>query len=96
VRIERFLHKGLKKLYLEDNTKGLPSDAVDKLRKMLAFLQDMNEESELETIPIWKAHRLTGTRKGVWSLHVTKNWRLTFWIDRASSEVRDVNLEDYH
>jgi proteic killer suppression protein len=96
VRIERFLHKGLKKLYLEDSTKGLPSDAVDKLRKMLAFLQDMNDERELETILIWKAHRLTGTRKGVWSLHVTKNWRLTFWIDRASSEIRDVNLEDYH
>jgi proteic killer suppression protein len=96
VRIERFLHKGLKKLYFDDSTKGLPAEAVDKLRKMLAFLQAMNEEDELEAIPIWKAHRLTGNRKGVWSLHVSKNWRLTFWIDRRSKEIRDVNLEDYH
>jgi proteic killer suppression protein len=58
--------------------------------------QDMNDENELETIPVWKAHRLTGNRKGVWSLHVTKNWRLTFWIDRVGGEVRDVDLEDYH
>jgi proteic killer suppression protein len=96
VRLERFLHKGLKKLYLEDSAKGLPADSVDKLRNMLAFLQDMNEESELESIAVWKAHRLTGGRKGVWSLHVTKNWRLTFWIDREAKEIRDVSLEDYH
>jgi proteic killer suppression protein len=96
VRLERFLQKGLKKLYLEDSAKGLPADSVDKLRNMLAFLQDMNEESELESIAVWKAHRLTGGRKGVWSLHVTKNWRLTFWIDREAKEIRDVNLEDYH
>lgn len=96
MRIERFIHKGLKKLYLEDSAKGVPAEAIDKLRKMLAFLQEMNNENELGTIPVWKAHRLTGDRKGVWSLHVTKNWRLTFWIDGAANEVRDVNLEDYH
>jgi proteic killer suppression protein len=56
----------------------------------------MDDENELGTIPVWKAHRLTGDRKGVWSLHVTKNWRLTFWIDRPTGEVRDVDLEDYH
>jgi proteic killer suppression protein len=38
----------------------LPADSVDKLRKMLAFLQEMNKENELEAIPVWKAHRLTG------------------------------------
>ena len=96
VRIERFVHKGLKKLYLEDSAKSVPADAVDKLRKMLAFLEQMGDEEELEAIPVWKAHRLTGNRKGVWSLHVTKNWRLTFWIDHGAKEVRDVNLEDYH
>ena len=96
MRIEGFVHKGLKKLYLEDSAKSVPAGAVDKLRKMLAFLEQMGDEEELEAIPVWKAHRLTGNRKGVWSLHVTKNWRLTFWIDHSSKEVRDVNLEDYH
>lgn len=96
MRIEHFLHKGLKKLYLEDSAKGLPAEAVDKLRKMLAFLEEMNGEDELEAIPVWKAHRLTGNRKGVLSLHVSRNWRLTFSIDRGSKEIRDVNLEDYH
>jgi proteic killer suppression protein len=68
---------------------------VDKLRKMLAFLQDTQNTNELRTIPVWKAHQLTGNRKGIWSLHVTRNWRLTFWID-DENEINDLNLEDYH
>jgi len=38
VKIRNFAHKGLKRLYAEDSTKGVPPDTVDKLRKMLAFL----------------------------------------------------------
>jgi plasmid maintenance system killer protein len=44
--------------------------------------------------PLWKAHQLTGDRKGVWSLHVTRNWRLTFRVEEG--ELKDVNYEDYH
>ena len=44
----------------------------------------------------WKAHMLTGGRKGTWSLSVTRNRRLTFRIDTVEREVCDVNLEDYH
>jgi proteic killer suppression protein len=95
VKIRNIVHKGLKRLYTEDSPKGLAPDTVDKIRKMLGFLQDMEDAAELRTIPVWKAHLLTGDRKGVWSLHVTRNWRLTFWID-DDGEIRDLNLEDYH
>ena len=44
----------------------------------------------------WKAHRLTGDRKGTWSLFVSKNWRLTFGIDQAEIELIDLDYEDYH
>jgi toxin HigB-1 len=85
-----FTHKGLKRLYEEDSSKGVSPDAVDKLRKMLAFLE------ELRSLPTSKVHTLTGNRKGTWSLSVTCNRRLTFCIDRAEGEIYDVNLEDYH
>jgi plasmid maintenance system killer protein len=39
---------------------------------------------------------VTGDCKGTWSLSVTRNRRLTFRIDAAEHEIRDVNLEDYH
>lgn len=96
MKIRNFVHKGLKALYVDGSSKAVPPDAVDKLRKMLAFLQDIGDAEELRSIPIWKAHTLKGDRKGVWSLHVTRNWRLTFQIDPEEDEVFEVNLEDYH
>jgi proteic killer suppression protein len=86
----------LKKLYAEDVAKSVPPDSVDKLRKMLAFPDDMEDPEELRALPSWKVHILTGNRKGTWSLSVTANKRLTFRIDAGEREIYDVNLEDYH
>ena len=96
MRIRNIVHKGLKRLYEQDSRKGLPADSVDKLRKMLAFLQDMENADELRAVPTWKAHVMTGDRKGTWSLHVTRNWRLTFGIDEQEKELFDLDYEDYH
>jgi toxin HigB-1 len=63
---------------------------------MVAFLQDMEGEAELHAIPAWKAHLLSGDRKGAWSLFVSKNWRITFRIERRTAEIVDLDLEDYH
>ena len=51
---------------------------------------------ELRALTAWKVHTLTGDRKGVWSLSITRNRRLTFRIDSAEREICDLNLEDYH
>jgi proteic killer suppression protein len=96
VKIRNIVHKGLKRLYEEDDSRGIPPDVVDKLRKMLAFLDDMEAPEELRALPSWKVHMLTGDRKGTWSLSVTRNRRLTFIIDTAEQEICDLNLEDYH
>ncbi len=81
---------------MEDAAKGVPADTVDKLRKMLAFLDDMQDPDELRALPSWKVHTLMGDREGTWSLSVTRNRRLTFRIDSAEREICDLNLEDYH
>ena len=96
MKIRNFVHKGLKWLYSEDSAKGVPPDTVDKLRKMFAYLDDMQDPEELRALTAWKVHPLTGDRKGTWSLSVTRNRRLTFRIDPAEREIFDVNLEDYH
>ena len=75
---------------------GVSPDMADKLRKMLAFLDDMQDPEELRALPAWKVHTLTGDRKGTWSLSVTRIRRLTFRIDTAEREIVDLNLEDYH
>lgn len=69
---------------------------LKKLRKMFAFVDGMKDPDELRSLTAWKAHTLTGDRKGTWSLSVTGNRRLAFVIDPAKREVCDLNPEDYH
>jgi proteic killer suppression protein len=94
MRIRTFAHAGLRRLYQRDETRGLPANAVDTLRKMLAFLQDMETADEVRAMPGWKAHRLKGERAGTWALSVTGNWRLTFRVE--DNELVEVNYGDYH
>ena len=96
MRIRNVLHKGLRRFIEDDSAAAIPPAAVPKLRRILSFLQDMEREEELRTVSSWKAHRLVGDRKGVWSLSVTKNWRITFRIDPEENEIVDLDYEDYH
>ena len=93
MKIRNFVHKGLERFYTEDSPKGVPPDTVDKLRKMLAFLDDMEGPEELRALTAWKVHMPSGDQ-GTWSLSVTRNRRLTFRVDVAEREIYDVNLED--
>jgi len=94
--IRNVRHKGLKRFIETDDGAGLPAAVVEKIRTILAFLQAMAAEEELRSLPMWKPHQLTGSRKGTWALHATKNWRITFQIDREEIEIVDLDFEDYH
>jgi toxin HigB-1 len=96
VKIRNVIHKGLRRLIENDDGSGLQPAIVDKVRRMVSFLQDMEKEDELRTVASWKAHVLTGDRKDTWSLFVTKNWRMTFQIDQDEIEIIDLDYEDYH
>jgi proteic killer suppression protein len=96
LKIHSIKHKGLRRLIEDDNASGLPPDCVPKLRRMISFLQDMRDETELRTVPSWKAHKLVGDRHASWSLFVTRNWRLTFLADGQDGVILDLNYEDYH
>ena len=89
-------HKGLRRLLEADDAAGLPAVAVPKILEILTFLQDMAAEDELRVLAYWKPHLLTGDRAGTWALRVTKNWRITFRIDREEIEIIDLDYKDYH
>ena len=96
MKIRNVIHKGLRKLIEDNNAAGLQPAVADKLHKIVSFLQEIEHEEDMRSIPVWKAHQLTGNRKGVWSLFITKNWRITFSMDKAEIEIIDLNFEDYH
>ena len=80
----------------KDDASGLPAEFVEKIRNIISFLQEMDSAEELTSIASWRAHQLTGDRKGVWSLTVTRNWRITFRVDGSERSIVDLDYEDYH
>lgn len=92
--IGKFRHKGLRRLYQDDDTSLLPSVAVSKISRILGALEVADKFAQVETFHGWKLHALKGDRKGFYALTVTANWRLTFRLD--GNTVTDIDFEDYH
>jgi len=85
-------HKALRKLLEQGSTKGVIE--VERVVDMIAFLAAAQFD-ELGTPPNFGFHALTGDRKGVCAMTVTKNWRLTFAVSDENTII-DLDLEDYH
>jgi proteic killer suppression protein len=96
VKIRNVIHKGLRRFVEKGDASGLPAAVMPKIRIIVSFLQDMEQEEELLLVATWKAHRMTGDRKGAWSLFVTRNWRITFRIEHKEVEIIDLDYQDYH
>jgi len=92
--IVSFRHKGLERLYRDDDARRVPSELASRLRRILAALDTAEHISDLRLFPGWRLHELKGEWNGVWSLSVSGNWRLTFRFD--DGDASDVNLVDYH
>lgn len=95
MEIKSIKHKALRNFARTGETDGLPGNLVQRIRNMLAYLAMIEEEDELKIPPNFGAHLLKHDRAGVWSLTVTRNWRMTFCI-KDSLEIEEIDLEDYH
>jgi proteic killer suppression protein len=88
-----FKHKGLQKFYESGSTAGIQNDHKTKLRMILAALDSAQEIDDMK-IPGYKLHPLKGKLKGLWSVTVNGNWRVTFRFENGNVYI--VNYEDYH
>lgn len=91
--IKSFKHKGLERFYLGGSTRGIQAVHANKLRMQLAAL-DVAQTIDDMDIPGYRLHPLKGSRKGIWSITVNGNWRITF--EFADGNAYIVNYEDYH
>jgi proteic killer suppression protein len=91
--IVSFKHKGLKRLFEQNDRSGLRADLTDKIERILTVLDAASAPQALD-LPGYRLHQLKGDRKGYWSVTVRANWRIVFRFenDRAC----DVDLVDYH
>lgn len=88
-------HEGLRRLIESELASGVPAAAAAKIEAILSFLESAPDIEAVMKLQVWKAHQLTGDRKGTWSLAVTRNWRITFEVNEAS-EIENLDFEDYH
>jgi proteic killer suppression protein len=86
-------HKGLRRLYEQDDSRGLHAEHAAKLRDILARLDAAVAATDLD-LPGFRLHPLKGELKGFWAITVRANWRVIFrFIGR---DVFDVDYADYH
>ena len=91
--IRRFRHRGLRRLFEDDDRRGLNAQHVERIRRVLAYLERAVEPRDMD-LPGWRLHPLKGELAGFWSVTVTANWRIVFRFD--AGDVTDVDYVDYH
>ncbi len=90
--IRSIRHKGLKRLYEDDDPRGLPAEHLEKLRDILARLDAARAVADMD-LPGLRLHQLKGEFKGLWAVTVRANWRVIFRFD---GNAEDVDYVDYH
>lgn len=91
--IRSFRHKGLKRLFEEDDHRGVHAEQAVKLRDILARLDASSTLRDMD-LPGFRLHALKGEWKGYWAVTVRANWRVVFRF--VEGEAMDVDYVDYH
>ena len=91
--IRSFKHRGLKRLYKQDDRRGIRGDLIEPVERILTVLDSAATPQALD-IPRYRLHPLKGEWKGFWSVTVRANWRIVFRFD--GTDAFDVELIDYH
>ena len=91
--IRTFRHRGLRRLYERDDPSRVAANLVERVTLALADLDNAHNPSNLD-LPGYRLHPLRGDRRGLWSISVSGNWRITFRFE--GDDVYDVDLVDYH
>jgi proteic killer suppression protein len=92
--IRSFRHKGLRRLFEENDPRGVPAQLAQKIRRMLAQLHVSEAPEDMDGMPGWRLHPLKGDRAGQWSVTVSGNLRIVFAFQ--GKDALEVDLVDYH
>ncbi len=89
----RIRNKALKRYWEHGDSSGINASWRGKVGRILNALDIAESPQELD-VPGFGFHELKGDRKGIFSVWISRNWRLTFQWTRDGPA--DVDMEDYH
>ncbi len=91
--IRSFRHKGLRRLFEDDDRRLIRPDLVARVATVMALLDAAALVEDLAT-PSLRLHPLKGDLRGQWAVTVRANWRIVFTFEDGGAS--DVDLVDYH
>jgi proteic killer suppression protein len=91
--IRSIRHRGLRRLYEDNDPRGVTAEHTEKLRDILARLDAARVVTDMD-LPGFRLHPLRGNLRGYWAVTVRANWRVIFRF--ADGEASDVDYVDYH
>ena len=91
--IRSIRHKGLKRLFEEDDPRGVNAEHIEKLENILATLHAATTIEQM-TLPSYRLHSLKGALDRFWAVAVRANWRIVFRFE--AGDAYEVDYVDYH
>ena len=91
--IRTIRRKGLKRLFEQDDPRGVNPEHIAKLRDILATLHAAPTLAHMD-MPGFRLHPLKGDLRGFWGVTVRANWRVILRF--AEGHAEDVDYVDYH
>ncbi|MGC1460603.1 MAG: type II toxin-antitoxin system RelE/ParE family toxin [Terracidiphilus sp.] len=90
--IRSFRHKGLKRLYEDDDSRFVLAEHLTKLRNILARLDAAGFVEDMD-LPGFNLHAMKGKLRGFMAVTVRANWRVIFRF--IEGHAFDVDYLDY-
>lgn len=94
MRIEEIKDKYLENFYYKGTTKGINPDHIEKLGYVLDSIASADSLFDLKKIYRDQFAEKKGSGKGVYSIKINGNWRITFQIKDGA--VVFLDYVDYH
>lgn len=92
--IRSFTDKQTAAVFDGHRVKALPAQLQEVARRKLKAVDAAAEINDLRIPPGNRLERLSGDRRGQWSIRINDQWRVCFrWAD---GDAHDVEITDYH
>ncbi len=86
-------HRGLGRAHGRGDFRGVHATHANRIAAILSDLDAASAVSDLD-LPTYRLHRLKGSLEGLWSIRVSRKWRIVFRFE--DGDAHNVDLVDYH
>ena len=92
--IKSFRNKETEKVYTREGSRKLPGDVQQVALRKLRMINNAKNISDLRVPPANRLEKLSGNRKGQYSIRINDQWRICFtW---KAGDAHEVEIADYH